>query len=204
MNPVNTLSWRFGCLIGAMWMGLMLLGNLGGTSVFGHLRELHPGIYALNRLFWTGALGSILFAGIIASYRIGSIREALKVGIFAGLISGAIVFATLLGMTFLFHNAMMLDPSNIHEFALSAHRAPTQAELSTFIYTDALGGALKRRVEYDVDLPAPRHRAGRTRRRCRKVDAPVGYCSAARYFCLASSEYCACGRFSLNVTVCSG
>jgi len=142
MNPVNTLSWRFGCLIGAMWMGLMLLGNLGGTSVFGHLRELHPGIHALNRLFWTGALGSILFAGITASYRFGSVREALKVGIFAGLISGAIVFVTLLGMTFLFHNAMMLDPSNIHEFALSAHRAPTQAELSTFIYTDALGGAL--------------------------------------------------------------
>ncbi len=33
MNPVNTLSWRFGRLIGAMWMGLMLLGNLGGTSL---------------------------------------------------------------------------------------------------------------------------------------------------------------------------
>ncbi len=83
-----------------------------------------------------------MLAGIIASYRIGSVRAALWVGGFAGLISGAIVFATLLGMTLLFHNAMMLDPSKIHEFALNAHRAPTQAELSTFLYTDALGGAL--------------------------------------------------------------
>ena len=37
---------------------------------------------------------------------------------------------------------MMLDPSNIHEFALNANRTPTQAELSNFLYTDALGGAL--------------------------------------------------------------
>jgi hypothetical protein len=142
VSLVKTLSWRLGCLIGAMWMSLMLLGNPGGTSVLGHIRELHPSIYALNRLFWVGALGSILLAGIIALYRIGSIQGALKVGVFAGLISGAIVFATLLGMTLLFHNAMMLDPSNMHEFALNAHRAPTEAELSRFLYTDALGGAL--------------------------------------------------------------
>lgn len=123
-------------------MGLMLLGNPGGTSVFGYVRELHPSIYALNRLFWAGALGGILPAGIIASYRIGSIRAALRVGVFAGLISGAIVFVTLMGMRFLFHNAMMLDRSNIREFALNAHRGPTQAEPSKFLYTDALGGAL--------------------------------------------------------------
>ena len=81
------------------------------------------------------ALGAILLAGIIASYRIGSIRGALKVDVFAGLISAAIVFATLLGMTFLFHSAMMVDPSNMHEFALNAHRTPTRAELSKFLST---------------------------------------------------------------------
>jgi len=142
MSAVKTLSWRFGCLIGAMWMGLMLLGNLGGTSVLGHVRELHPGIYALNRLFWTGAVGFILLAGIVASYKFGSIAAALKVGVLAGLISGAIVFVTLMSITFLFHGAMMLDPANVHEFSLGAHRAPTQAELSKFLYADALGGAL--------------------------------------------------------------
>jgi hypothetical protein len=35
----------------------------------------------------------------------------------------------------------MKDPENIREFALSAHRAPTEAELSGFLYWDALGGA---------------------------------------------------------------
>lgn len=125
-----------------MWMGLMLIGNLGGTSVFGHVRELHLCIYALNRLFWAGAPGAILLAGIITSYRLGSIPAALNVGVFAGLISGAIVFVTIMGIALLFHDAMMLDPSNIHEFALNAHRAPIQAELSKFLYADALGGAL--------------------------------------------------------------
>ena len=142
MSTVKTLSWRFGCLIGAMWVGLLLLGNLGGTSVFAHVRELHPSVYAMNRLFAEGALGCILLAGMIASYRIGSVAAALKVGVLAGLISGAIVFVTLMGIAFLFHDAMTLDPSNIHEFARGAHRAPTQAELSKFLCTDALGGAL--------------------------------------------------------------
>jgi hypothetical protein len=47
-----------------------------------------------------------------------------------------------MSITILFHDAMMLDPGNIHEFALSARRAPTQAELSHFLYWDALGGGL--------------------------------------------------------------
>jgi hypothetical protein len=45
-------------------------------------------------------------------------------------------------MVMLFHEALMLDPSNIHEFARTAHRVPTEAELSNFLYWDALGGAL--------------------------------------------------------------
>jgi hypothetical protein len=58
------------------------------------------------------------------------------------LISGAIAFMTIMGITILFHDAMMKDPSNIHEFARSANRPPTEAELSAFLYRDALGGAL--------------------------------------------------------------
>ena len=34
----------------------------------------------------------------------------------------------------------MKDPSNVHEFALSAHRTPTEAELSRFLYRDGLAG----------------------------------------------------------------
>ena len=34
----------------------------------------------------------------------------------------------------------MKDLSNVHEFARSAHRAPTEAELSHFLYTDSIAG----------------------------------------------------------------
>jgi hypothetical protein len=47
-----------------------------------------------------------------------------------------------LAITILFHGAMMQDASNTHEFARSAHRSPTEAELSRFLYWDALGGGL--------------------------------------------------------------
>jgi membrane associated rhomboid family serine protease len=48
----------------------------------------------------------------------------------------------ILAITLLFHRAMMGDPANIQEFARSAHHVPTAAELSSFLYTDALGGGL--------------------------------------------------------------
>jgi hypothetical protein len=52
------------------------------------------------------------------------------------------VFVTLISVVILFHGALMKDPSNIQEFARAAHRAPTEAELSNFLYRDALAGAL--------------------------------------------------------------
>jgi hypothetical protein len=52
------------------------------------------------------------------------------------------VFVTGMIVVIHFHAALMKDPSNIHEFARTAHRPPTAPELSTFLYWDALGGAL--------------------------------------------------------------
>jgi hypothetical protein len=37
---------------------------------------------------------------------------------------------------------MMKDPSNIREFARSAHHMPSEEELSSFIYTDGFAGGL--------------------------------------------------------------
>lgn len=142
MSTVGNLSCLFGCLMGGMWTGMILFGNLGGTSVFGHMRELHPSVYGMIYWFEGAALGFAVLGGLIAAYRIGRIVAALQAGALAGFIGGAIVSVTLIGITLLFHDAMMLDPSNVHEFALSAHRPPTQAELSDFLYTDAWGGAL--------------------------------------------------------------
>jgi hypothetical protein len=45
------LSTILGLLIGGMWMGEILLGNLGGTSVFGNLRDVHPRVYAMAGWF---------------------------------------------------------------------------------------------------------------------------------------------------------
>jgi hypothetical protein len=136
------LSILFGLLIGRMWMGEILLGNLGGTSVFGNLRDVHPRIYAMAGWFALGAVAFAAMGGLVAAYRTGCIAVALRVGVWSGLLSGAIVFVTLMSVVILFHDALMKDPSNIHEFLRAAHRAPTEAELSDFLYWDALGGAL--------------------------------------------------------------
>lgn len=136
------MSWIFGLLIGGMWMGEVLLGNLGGTSVFGNLREFHPGVYAMASKFALGAVVCTAVCGFVVAYRTGSIGTALRVGVWSGVISGAITFMTLVSVTVLFHDAMMKDSSNIHEFTRSEHRSPTEEELSTFLYQDALGGGL--------------------------------------------------------------
>ncbi len=88
------LSIFFGLLIGGMWIGEVLLGNLGGTPVFGNLRDFHPHIYALAPWFALGAVGVTLVGGLVAAYRTGSIVTALRVGVWSGLISGVIVFVT--------------------------------------------------------------------------------------------------------------
>jgi hypothetical protein len=122
-----------------MWVGEILLRNLGGTSVFGNLRDLHPRAYATAGWLALGAVEVTGIGGLVTAYLTGRISAALRVGFWSGLLSGGIVFVT---MMILFHDALMKDPSNIHEFARNAHRAPTEAELSKFIYWDALGGAL--------------------------------------------------------------
>jgi hypothetical protein len=136
------LSTIFGLLIGIMWMGEILLGNLGGTAVFGNLRDVHPRVYAMAGWFALGAVGLTMIGGLVAAYLTGRISAALRVGVWSGLLSGAIAFVTLMTIVILFHAALMKDPSNIHEFARTAHRAPTEAELSKLLYWDALGGAL--------------------------------------------------------------
>jgi hypothetical protein len=132
----------FGVLIGAMWMGEVLLGNLGGTFIFGDLRDSHPRVYGLAPLFALSAVGLTAVCGLTTAYQTESIVTALRVSLWAGLISGAFSFVTIVGVVTLFHDAMMKDSSNIHEFARSAHRTPSDAELSKFIYLDGLAGGL--------------------------------------------------------------
>jgi len=135
---VARLSWQFGALIGVMWMAEVTLANLGGTPVLGSLGAFR----GLAPLFALAAVACTMLGGYAAAHRTGSMRSAIYVGIWSGLISGAILFVTLMSITVAFHSAMMLDPSNVHEFARSAHRPPTSAELSSFLYRDALGGAV--------------------------------------------------------------
>lgn len=136
------LSIVFGILIGGMWMGEIILGNLGGTPVFGNLRVVHPNVYALAGRFALGAVAATGIGGLVAAYRTGSISAALRVGCWSGLLSGGIACVTIVILVVLFHDALMKDPSNVQEFARTAHRAPTEIELSKFLYWDALGGAM--------------------------------------------------------------
>jgi len=141
-RTVGPLSWAFGLLIGAAWLSEVVLGNLAGTSVFGNLSGARPSIYGLASLFALCAVGLTAIGGLVAAYRTGSVAAALRVGIWSGVISGVITLASLVSVTVLFHDAMMKDPSNIHEFARSAHRIPTENELSGFLYSDAIAGGV--------------------------------------------------------------
>ena len=105
------LSLIFGLLIGGMWMGEIVLGNLGGTSVLWSLRDVHPGIYRIAAWFALGAVGASAIGPLVAPYRTGNIRTALRVGIWSGLISGIMVLVTGIGMMLTFHQALMNDPS---------------------------------------------------------------------------------------------
>jgi hypothetical protein len=127
------LSLIFGLLIGAMWMGEVIFGNLGETPVLGNIRTLHVTNYHL--VVWTfidSAFALTAVAGFIGAYRTGCIRTGLVVGAWSGLISGAITLTTGMAVFILFRDALLLAPSNIKEFAGS-----TQAML-----LDALAAGL--------------------------------------------------------------
>lgn len=109
---------------------------------FGNLQDAYPRVDALGGLFAWSAVGTTAIGGFVAAHRTRSISAALRVGLWSGLISGAITFATLASVVVLFHDAMVRDPSNIREFALSVHRQPSEAELSRFSYTDGLAGGV--------------------------------------------------------------
>jgi len=78
----------------------------------------------------------------MASFRTRSFIAALKVGALSGLIGCSILFVTGMGMTIAFHDAMMKDPGNVHEYELSSPTPPTEEQLSDFIYSDALEGSI--------------------------------------------------------------
>lgn len=123
-------------------MGYVLCADLGGTSVFGNLNHFYASVYALVPWFAAVAIALTAMAGLVAAYWTGSIGAAIRVALFSAVISGAVTIVTVISVNILFHEAMMRDQLNIHEFVRTMHRVPTRAELSDFILGDALGGAV--------------------------------------------------------------
>jgi hypothetical protein len=140
---VRKLSWTFGLLVGAMLTAMSATGNLFGTPIFAHLREFHPYLFGLSWPIWftEGGITVLALAGVVTTCRTRSFVAALKVGALSGLIGSSILFVTGMGMTIAFHDAMMEDPGNIHEYELSSPTPPTQEQLSDFIYSDAEEGS---------------------------------------------------------------
>lgn len=115
------LNLIFGLFIGVMWMGEIIFGNLGDTTVLGNFRTFH--FHAYRVVGWSFISGAVLltgFAGLFGAYRSCSIHKGLSVGVWSGLISGAMTFTTIMVLTILFRNALLLAPSNVKEFAGSA------------------------------------------------------------------------------------
>jgi len=115
------LNLIFGLLIGVMWMGEVIFGNLGDTTVLGNVRTFHFNTYRIvGWAFIGGALALTAVAGFLGAYRSGRAREGVLVGTWSGLISGAITLATIMAITVLFRDSLLLAPSNVKEFAGSA------------------------------------------------------------------------------------
>ena len=141
---VRKLSWIFGVLVGTMLTAMFATGNLFGTPIFADLRELHPYLFGLPWPIWftAGGIASLALAGVVTTCRMRSFVAAIKVGALSGLIGCSILFVTGMGITIAFHDAMMKDPGNVHEYELSSPTPPTQEQLSDFIYSDALEGSI--------------------------------------------------------------
>jgi hypothetical protein len=138
------LSWTFGVVVGAMLTAMFATGNLFGTPIFAHLRELHPDFFGQPWPIWftEGGIASLALAGVVTTCRTRNFVAALKVGALSGLIGSSILAVTGMGMIIAFHDAMMQDPGNVHEYQLSTPAPPTEEQLSDFIYSDALEGSV--------------------------------------------------------------
>jgi hypothetical protein len=137
VSMVRRLSLLFGLLIGMMWVGEVLFGNLGDTSVFGSARTLHLHAFQIAQCFVAGALAFTILSGFYGAHRTGTVKVAIKVAVWSGLISGVMTLVTLVGMTLLFLNALSQSPSDLAEFARSGDQS-----ISRFLILDALGGGL--------------------------------------------------------------
>src|SRR6185312_14473587 len=119
---------KSGLLIGLFWIVLGAGGDFGAAAA---LVVLVPVVLLV-----------MLMTGITVGERTGSIRSALRVAIHSGLLSGAICFFGFWAFTAVFLNVMMRDPANVRDFVRHSGHLPSPAELSKFLYRDALGGAL--------------------------------------------------------------
>ena len=120
-------------------------GILFGTPMFAGLREHYPHFFALPWGHWFFVWGGpivLALAGAVTAIRTRKFAAAVQVGALSGLIGGSILFVTGMGMTVAFHDALMKDPAAVHEYELSLPAPPTPAQLSSFVYRDALGGVL--------------------------------------------------------------
>jgi hypothetical protein len=132
----RSLTRIFSLLIGAMWMGEVLLGNLGDTPLLAWFRGGQP-FHGMAAIFALAAVVCTGVAGFVAALVLGRIESALQVTVVSGFLSGVIVLAVGMGMEVVFHSFLIRSPSVLAEFARSGESGLTQ-----FMYLDALAGGL--------------------------------------------------------------
>jgi hypothetical protein len=119
---------KSGLLMGMFWIVLGAGGDFGaGAAVV---------------VFGPVILLVMLMTGMTVGERTGSIRSALPVALYSGLLSGVICFIGFLACTAVFLNVMMHVPANVRDFVRHTGHLPSRAAFSKFLYLDALGGAL--------------------------------------------------------------
>jgi hypothetical protein len=134
---VSRLAIFFGLLVGAMWAGEILAGNLGDTALLGQLRTVNNPLYlTIGRSFIGLAVALSVVAGLAAAWRTGRLRVGLFVGLWSGLISGLVTVLVALTMTYVFIEPLQTASSNLQEFHASG-----ATNMAVFLVQDIIGAS---------------------------------------------------------------
>ena len=118
-------GWRYGLILGGVWVAYNLINNLGNLDAAGY--------HLLNGSLFPILVGIYGWAGLRRAYQTGRITTGTLTAIGAGLISAVIAISALWIVTYVFIDTIRNNPFMIEDYRRSG--APS---MDAFIFNDNL------------------------------------------------------------------
>jgi hypothetical protein len=118
-------GWRFGLVLGGIWVAYDLINNLGHLGATGYGR--------LNTALPIALVGLYAWAGLRRGYSTGQVRTGILAAVGASLIGSVIAISSLWIVTGLFLDTIRHNPYMIEDFRRSG-----MASMDAFIVDDNL------------------------------------------------------------------